>query len=108
MNGFKVDLVPGKLQNALTVDHSLYRRKADTWTKTNVATHIQYVRSGGQLDETRVLKLWRNQKGLDFPSFYLEMALIEALRGPSAFATALASLCEGVSHPRSNALSAST
>ena len=27
------------------------------------------------------MKLWRNQKGLDFPSFYLELAVIEALRG---------------------------
>lgn len=27
------------------------------------------------------MKLWRNQKNLDFPSFYLEMVVIEALRG---------------------------
>ena len=27
------------------------------------------------------MKLWRNQKGLDFPSFYLELVVIEALKG---------------------------
>lgn len=27
-----------------------------------------------------MVKLWRNQKGLDFPSFYLELAMLEALR----------------------------
>src|SRR5664280_3316690 len=32
---YSVDLVPGKRQNALSGDHSLYRRKADTWTKTS-------------------------------------------------------------------------
>jgi hypothetical protein len=34
----------------------------------------------GRLDEIRVIKLWRNQKKFDFPSFYLEMAVIEALK----------------------------
>jgi hypothetical protein len=77
---YDVDLVPAKQQNPGSSDHSLYRRKADTWTKTNVATHIATVRSAGKQQETRIVKLWRNQKGLDFPSFYLELAVIEALR----------------------------
>ncbi len=72
-----VDLVPGKQQTWLTEDHSLYRRKADTWTKTNVKTHIAHVLQHRRLMETRILKLWRNQRGLDFPSFYLELAVIE-------------------------------
>jgi len=79
--GYAVDLVPAKRQDAYSNDHSIYRRKADTWTKTNVAQHIQHVIRGGRLAETRVLKLWRNQKGLDFPSFYLELAVINALSG---------------------------
>lgn len=28
-----------------------------------------------------IAKLWRNQKGLDFPSFYLELTVINALAG---------------------------
>ena len=76
---YSVDLVPGKRQNALSGDHSLYRRKADTWTKTNVLTHARTVIGAGRGNEIRILKLWRNQKGLDFPSFYLELSVIRAL-----------------------------
>lgn len=79
VNGYDVDLVPAKRQDSDSEDHSLYRRKADTWTKTNVAKHLGVVRQGGRLRETRILKLWRNQKGLDFPSFYLELTVIDAL-----------------------------
>lgn len=81
VGGFDVDLVPAKRQGYFGDDHSLFRRKADTWTKTNVTTHINHVRQAGRTNETRVLKLWRNQKGLDFPSFYLELAVINALSG---------------------------
>jgi hypothetical protein len=76
---YSVDLVPGKRQNALSGDHSLYRRKADTWTKTNVLTHARTVIGAGRPNEIRILKLWRNQKGLDLPSFYLELSVIRAL-----------------------------
>jgi hypothetical protein len=80
-NGYSVDLVPAKRQDMYGNDHSLYRRRADTWTKTNVATHIGYLQQGGRLNETRILKLWRNQKALEFPSFYLELTVINALAG---------------------------
>ena len=79
VGGFSVDLVPGKRQNVYDSDHSLYRRRADTWTKTNVVMHIEYVQHSGRADDIRILKLWRNQKGLDFPSFYLELTVINAL-----------------------------
>ncbi|PVE22938.1 nucleotidyltransferase [Microvirga sp. KLBC 81] len=80
VNGFDVDVVPAKRQDTYSQDHSLYRSKADTWTKTNVARHIDIVANCGRRDEIRILKLWRNQKQLDFPSFYLELTAIEALR----------------------------
>jgi hypothetical protein len=65
-------------------DHSLYVRRTATWQKTNVLTHIAAVRSANRLQETRVLKLWRNQNGLDFPSFYLELVIARALAGRPA------------------------
>lgn len=80
VGGFDVDLVPGKRQDPFSGDHSLFRNRTGTWTKTNVATHIALVSGSGRLDEIRILKLWRGQKGLDFPSFYLELTVIEALR----------------------------
>lgn len=81
VNGYDVDLVPARRQDTYSNDHSLYRCRADTWTKTYVATHISHVQNGGRINETRILKLWRNQKGLDFPSFYLELTAINALSG---------------------------
>jgi predicted nucleotidyltransferase len=57
VDGVDVDLVPGKQQEDGGTDHSLYRRRADTWTKTNVATHIQTVKGAGRQGETRLLKM---------------------------------------------------
>ena len=79
VDGYDVDLVPAKQQDGYSQDHSLYRRRVATWTKTNVTTHIREVGQSGRTQEIRVVKLWRNQKGLDFPSFYLELTVIEAL-----------------------------
>jgi Nucleotidyltransferase domain len=84
VGNFDVDLVPAKRQDAFSAGHSLYRRRKDTWTKTNVQTHIAYVRAGQRLLESRILKLWRNQKNLDFPSFYLELATMNALAGSTS------------------------
>jgi hypothetical protein len=79
VNGYSVDLVPAKRQNSYGDDHSLYKRRADTWTKTNVVSHINHVAASGRQNEIRILKLWRDQKRLDFPSFFLELVVIEAL-----------------------------
>lgn len=81
LNGIKVDLVPAKSQGTNSEDHSLYKRKANSWTKTNVLTHQKTVSESGRLSEIRLMKLWRNQKNINFPSFYLELSVISALHG---------------------------
>ena len=96
VGNYSVDLVPAKRQNSLSTDHSLYRRRADTWTKTNVMTHINHVVAAGRQQETRIIKLWRNQKNLDFPSFYLELAVIRALSDSNALLTSLESRVQTV------------
>lgn len=78
---YDVDVVPAKRQASTGNDHSLYKRRADSWTKTNVAQHVALVGGSGRTDEIRIIKLWRKQKGIDFLSFYLELTVIEALRG---------------------------
>jgi hypothetical protein len=80
VNSHSVDLVPVKRQGGLSTDHSLYRRKGDTWTKTNVSTHIGHVGLSGCLSEIRLVKLWRDKQKLDFPSFYLELTVMAALK----------------------------
>ncbi|MEA2515347.1 MAG: hypothetical protein QOJ59_4836 [Thermomicrobiales bacterium] len=81
VGAYDVDMVPAKRQDQHGADHSLYRRRLDTWTKTNVANHIAFVSRSGRAEEIRILKLWRKQKGIDFPSFYLELSTITALDG---------------------------
>ena len=80
-NGCKVDLVPAKRQSQHGNDHSLYRRKADSWTKTNIDKHISNVRNSGRQNEIIALKIWRENHGLEFPSIYLETLAIDALQG---------------------------
>lgn len=91
VGGYKVDLVPGRRQSGVGNDHSLFLSKANTWTKTNVKTHIADVRKSRRYGEIRILKLWRDQRGLHFPSFYLELATIRALRNRR-----MISLCRNV------------
>ena len=85
VGGRSVDLVPAKRQNLFSGDHSLYRRKASSWTKTNVTTHAHLVSTSGRTEEIRVLKLWRDQLALDWPSFYLELTVLRALGSTATY-----------------------
>lgn len=86
--GQKIDLVPAKRQGQYGNDHSLYRSKADTWTKTNIDTHISRVNKSGRRNEIIALKVWRENHRLEFPSIYLETLVIDALSGKSSSNTA--------------------
>ncbi|HEX8217836.1 MAG TPA: nucleotidyltransferase [Chloroflexia bacterium] len=81
VGNYDVDLVPAKRQSSYGNDHSLYVSRAGTWRQTNVAQHISLVANSGRQQEIRIIKLWRKQKGLEFLSFYLELTVIEALKG---------------------------
>ncbi len=80
VNGYSIDLVPGRRQSQFGNEHSLYRNRTDSWTKTDVQNHITTVSGSGRIDEIRLIKLWRTRHGLHFPSFYLELACLDALR----------------------------
>ncbi len=84
-----IDLVPARIQPGYRNWHSLYKRKSDSWTQTNVAAHINAVSKSGRTNEIRAVKIWRNLNSLDFPSFYLELVVIEALKGRSRTALAV-------------------
>jgi hypothetical protein len=74
----RVDLTIGRRAPA-SGDHFLWQRRRGTWVRTNVNEQIRYVRESGCLDAIRLLKIWRRGQGLYFPSFCLELAVIEAL-----------------------------
>lgn len=80
VNGHSIDLVPGRRHSQYGSDHSLYKNKSGSWTQTNVAKHISFVKNSGRTDEIKILKVWRELHGLVFPSFFLEMAVIDALQ----------------------------
>jgi hypothetical protein len=80
-NGYKIDLVPGRRQSQFGDDHSLYRRKDNSWTKTNISTHVRTIAQSNRLDEIRLAKIWKYRNNLDIPSFYLELAVLRALTG---------------------------
>ena len=82
-SGMKLDLVPGKIYTGYQNYHSLYRRKTESWTQTNVKLHINTVSKSGRVNEIRAVKIWRNLHNLDFPSFFLELVVLEALKGKS-------------------------
>lgn len=78
-NSDQIDLVPARRQSQYGNDHSLYVSKKKSWTKTNIDTHISQVSNSNRLNEIKLTKIWRNANNLDFPSFYLELVVIDAL-----------------------------
>ena len=50
--------------------------------------HIDTVTKSGRVAEIRAIKLWRDRHGLSFPSFALELSVIEALKGRSTMTLA--------------------
>lgn len=88
INGNDVDLVPAKKRPGNTNLHTLYISKRDTWTQTNVRMHINKVLNSERIVEIVLLKIWRKLHGLDFPSIYLELTVIEALKGKNKKAPA--------------------
>jgi tRNA nucleotidyltransferase (CCA-adding enzyme) len=81
--GYKIDFVPGKRQSQYGYDHSIYMNKKNTWTMTNVKTHVSHVAGSNRIKEVKLTKIWRELNKLDFPSFYLELAVIDHLSGRS-------------------------
>lgn len=80
VGGFKVDLVPARQQGGYQNYHSLYVRKAGAWRQTNIQEHINRVGKSQRTQEIRALKIWRTLHGLEFPSFYLELFALQALK----------------------------
>jgi hypothetical protein len=83
--GISVDLVPAVKRIGNTNDHSVFKRKANTWRQTNIDTHINVIKNSGRTLDIKGVKIWRNLHGLDISSFYLELVVIEALKGRSLY-----------------------
>ena len=84
--GFDIDVVPARRVNSASYikqatrynDHYLWSNKKQNRMLTNIQKHIDLVKYSGLINEIILIKVWREQKKLDFPSIYLELFVIEA------------------------------
>lgn len=78
--GFHVDVVPGKAQNATFKYATLFKNTRPSSTlQTSVKVHIESVKDAGLSDIVRLTKLWRLRHGLDVATFALEIAIQKAM-----------------------------
>ena len=88
VGNMRVDLLPAKRLSLISDIHEIYSTRRGAAITTNLNQHVLDSHDAGWQDEMRVLKLWRDQNGLDFPSYYLELATQAALRRRPAGALA--------------------
>jgi hypothetical protein len=73
----QVDLIPsyrdGKAGNIL------FNKRSGEEVHTDVAQHVHLVGNSGRQQEICALKIWRERNKLEFPSFLLELATLQAL-----------------------------
>lgn len=79
-HGLAVDIIPAKQLWDSSCDHELFETERRRTVRTNFGANVKYVRNSGRITEIRAIKVWRLQRNLHFPSFYLELAVIDALR----------------------------
>lgn len=75
-----VDILPAKRLSMISDIHEIYSPRRSLAITTNLHQHVLDTHEADRQDEIRIIKLWRDQNGLDFPSFYLELAVTAALR----------------------------
>lgn len=83
-----VDILPAKRLSMISDIHEIYSARRAQAITTNLHQHVLDSHEAQRQGEIRILKLWRDQNGLDFPSFYLELATNAALRRRSVGALA--------------------
>jgi hypothetical protein len=78
---FHIDVVPGRFLDQSKSDTFLYQSSGEKKRlKTNLEVHLSHVRDSGVVDAIRLVKLWRERKGLMFKTFVLELLVIKLLK----------------------------
>lgn len=82
--GCDIDVVPAKKVNSSSYqrynDHYLWSNKHQNRMLTNIQKHIDIVQQSGVKKEIMLLKVWRENHKLDFPSIYIEQLCVEELK----------------------------
>ena len=79
-HGLAVDLVPARQEWGASNDYRVFETERRRVTRTNFDTHLKTVKESDVIEEIRLLKIWRNLRGLRFPSFCLDLTVIDAMR----------------------------
>jgi hypothetical protein len=78
---FHIDVVPGRFTDDTKEDAYLYISSGEKQRlKTNLDTHIKYIRESNLTDEIRLVKLWTVRQGLRVRSFVIDLLVIKILR----------------------------
>ena len=81
INNNNVDVVPGKNHSGNTNDHWLYSTKRDSYFQTNIYKHISLIAHSNRTKEIKITKIWSKLHNLEFPSIYIELIVLEAIKG---------------------------
>lgn len=81
--GLDVDVVPGRRISTDTSNNDVWLYRTDTKTriKTNIEKQKAAVTESGVRDVIKLAKAWREQWGLHFKSFAIELLVMRALEG---------------------------
>ena len=81
LEGTMVDIIPARLLPGRPTELRLYNERLESDFDTSLLWHRHDVRKSGRAEEIRLIKLWRDQNGLELPTLYLELSVMAALRG---------------------------
>jgi len=77
---FHIDVVPGRFVDASRADCFLHQTQGDKdRLKTNLQTHIDYIKDSGVVDAIRLMKLWKVRRSLRVKQFVFELLIIKLL-----------------------------
>ncbi|MFO7674836.1 MAG: hypothetical protein R6X12_00755 [bacterium] len=78
--GLLVDLVPARQEWGSGSKAAIFETERGRPTVTDLDAHVRLIRDSGRVADIRALKVWRDLRGLRFPSFYLELVVLDALK----------------------------
>lgn len=82
--GFKLDLIPARVQWGTSNNHEVYVAASGKTQMVHFESQVKHVRDSGWLKEIIALKIWRDLRGLDFPSYYLELVVLQSLKNANS------------------------
>lgn len=94
---YHVDVVPGKFVDENKGDCYLHQNVPDKERlKTNIKTHICYIKDSGLIDVIKLAKLWKIRWKLEFKTFVLEVFIVEKVKNEGSLKLKFKSFLENV------------